>query len=313
VNSSIHKITDPFFVGHLKVSDLHSLYYEQVGNKDGIPIVFLHGGPGAGIVNEYRQFFDPKKFHVVLFDQRGAGKSRPNSELKENTTWNLVDDIECLREHLGIEKWHVFGGSWGSTLALVYAIKHPDRVLTLQLRGIFLGRDFEVKWLYQYGASEIYPDKFETFKNHVPLNEQGNLVDAYHKRITDSDEEVRLAAMRSWTMWELSLAKLLPDPQLIKAFDDPRIYRSFGSIGPHYFKNKMFFESDNWILENVQPIADIPCNIAQGRYDVITPVRSAWDLHKALPKSQLTIVPDAGHASFDASLAAQLVRFTNAI
>lgn len=297
----------------LKVSDLHTLYVEQVGNPEGIPVVFLHGGPGGGVGEDHRRFFDPKKFRIVLFDQRGAGKSTPAAELRENTTWDLVSDIEKIREHLGIQKWMVFGGSWGSTLALTYAITHPEKVQHLILRGIFLCRPSEIHWFYQHGASEIYPDVWESYYNHIPAEERGDFVKAYYKRLTHENADVRLAAAKVWSKWEAATSKLFVDLKAIEDFDDPTYALQFARIECHYFINNSFFKTNNWILENISKIKYIPCDIVQGRYDVVCPARSAWDLHKAWPEARLQIIQDAGHAAGETGIKAALVGITDRV
>ncbi len=296
-----------------KVSDLHTLYVEQAGNPEGIPVVFLHGGPGGGISEDHRRFFDPKKFRIVLFDQRGAGKSTPAAELKENTTWDLVADIEKIREHLGIQKWVVFGGSWGSTLALTYAISHPEKVQHLILRGIFLCRPSEIHWFYQHGASEIYPDVWESYYNHIPADERGDFVKAYYKRLTHENADVRLAAAKVWSKWEAATSKLFVDVKAIDDFDDPTYALQFARIECHYFINNSFFKTNNWILENIAKIKYIPCDIVQGRYDVVCPARSAWDLHTAWPEARLEIIQDAGHAAGEPGIKAALVAATDRV
>lgn len=297
----------------LKVSEIHTLYVEQSGNPDGVPVIFIHGGPGGGVNSEHRRFFDPKKFRIVLFDQRGAGQSTPAAELRENTTWDLVADIEKIREHLGIQKWVVFGGSWGSTLGLTYAITHPEKVLHLVLRGIFLCRPSEIQWFYQFGASEIYPDVWESYCHHIPAEERGDFVKAYYKRLTHENAEVRLAAAKVWSKWEAATSKLFIDARAIDDFDDPTYALQFARIECHYFINNSFFKTNNWILENIAKIKDIPCDIVQGRYDVVCPARSAWDLHRAWPEARLQIIQDAGHAAAEPGIKAALVDATNRI
>jgi proline iminopeptidase len=287
---------EPFDDGMLQVSDLHTIHYERVGNPDGIPVVFLHGGPGGGLLPMYRQFFDPAAFHVILFDQRGSGKSTPAYELKENTTWDLVADIEKLREKFGIDKWYVFGGSWGSTLSLAYAETHPDRVRGLALRGIFLTRRKELEWFYQYGASEIFPDHWERFRDEIPEDERGDFMTAYYKRLTGDDEETQLSAARAWSVWEGSTSKLYPSKELIEHWENAHEALSLARIECHYFMNNSFFPTEDHLLENVGKIRDIPTVIVQGRYDVVCPITSAWDLHKAFPEAELVVVPDAGHS-----------------
>jgi proline iminopeptidase len=302
---------EPFDTGRLKVSSIHEIYYEQCGNPQGKPVVFLHGGPGGGISSDYRRYFNPKVYRVVLFDQRGSGKSTPHASIEENTTWHLVADIEQLRERLNIRQWQVFGGSWGSTLALAYAETHPDRVRELVLRGIFLCRPKEISWFYQEGASEIFPDVWEEYLKVIPENERTDMVSAYHRRLTSDDEAVRLRAARAWSIWEGSTSKLFFDPAMIEKFADPEFALAFARIECHYFMNNAFFSSDNYLIENVDRIRPIPTVIVQGRYDVVCPLTSAWDLHRAWPEAQLNIIPDAGHSISEPGIIDALVRATD--
>jgi proline iminopeptidase len=302
---------EPFESGHLTVSDIHTLYYEQAGNPEGQPVVFLHGGPGGGLIPDYRRYFDPRVYRVVLFDQRGAGDSTPHANLEENTTWHLVSDIERLREHLGIEAWQVFGGSWGSTLALAYAQTHPDRVRQLMLRGIFLCRPKEIRWFYQEGASAIYPDVWEQYVRVIPEAERGDMLTAYHRRLTSDDEAVRLEAARAWSIWEGSTSKLFPDPDLINKFGEAQQALSLARIECHYFMNNAFFETDNFLIENVGRIRRIPAVIVQGRYDVVCPMMSAWELHRAWPEAELRVIPDAGHSAGEPGIVSALVDATD--
>jgi len=302
---------EPFNTDRLKVSPIHELYYEQCGNPNGKPVVFLHGGPGGGISSDYRRYFDPDVYRVVLFDQRGSGKSTPHASIEENTTWDLVADIERLRERLGISEWQVFGGSWGSTLALAYAETHPERVRELVLRGIFLCRPKEIRWFYQEGASEIFPDVWEEYLNVIPESERDDLVSAYHRRLTSEDDAVRLEAARAWSIWEGSTSKLFFDPAMIEKFADPEFALAFARIECHYFMNNAFFSSDNYLIENVDRIRDVPAIIVQGRYDVVCPIRSAWDLHRAWPKAELRIIPDAGHSISEPGIIDALVGATD--
>jgi len=297
--------------GHLKVSDLHSLYYEQVGNPEGKPIVFVHGGPGGGVDPSMRRFFDPKKWRIVLFDQRGCGKSLPFSELKDNTTWELVDDMEKLRKELKIEKWTVFGGSWGSTLALSYAISYPDKVKELILRGIFLLRKKEIDWFYQEGASYIFPDAWDKYLAPIPESERHDLVGAYFKRLTSPDKTVRSEAAKAWSIWEGSTSKLFLDPTFVERFGGDEFADAFARIECHYFVNKGFFTEDGWIINNVDKIRHIPAWIVQGRYDVVCPATSAWELHKAWPESKLHIVADAGHSASEPGIKSKLIEATD--
>ena len=302
---------EPFDTGRLPVSPVHELYYEQCGNPQGKPAVFLHGGPGGGISRDYRRYFDPEIYRVVLFDQRGSGQSTPHASIEENTTWHLVADIERLREHMGIRTWQVFGGSWGSTLALAYAETHPDRVSELVLRGIFLCRPKEIQWFYQEGASAIFPDVWEEYLKVVPESERADMVSAYHRRLTSEDYAVRLEAARAWSIWEGSTSKLFFDPSMIEKFADAEFALAFARIECHYFMNNAFFSSDNYLIENVGRIRSIPGVIVQGRYDVVCPIMSAWDLHRAWPEAQLKIIPDAGHSISEPGIVDALVAATD--
>ncbi len=295
----------------LKVSDLHTLYLEQSGNPQGRPVLFLHGGPGGGTHPDYRRFFDPRHYRIVMFDQRGCGKSTPSAELKDNTTWDLVRDIESIRQHLQIDDWIVFGGSWGSTLALAYAETHPEVVKGLILRGIFLCRPSEIAWFYQEGASQIFPDQWEKYFQFIPADERSDFVTAYYKRLTSADDVLRLKAAHIWSQWEAATSKLFIDPNLIGAFEDPTHALQFARIECHYFTNSAFFKTKNWLLENVEKIRKIPGCIVQGRYDVVCPVKSAWDLNQAWPESQLYIMPDAGHSALEPSNRSKLIELTD--
>lgn len=303
---------EPFKTETIKASSLHEVYFEQSGNPDGQPILFLHGGPGGGTDPKHRQFFDPAHYRIILMDQRGCGKSKPSAELEENTTWDLVHDIELIRKHIGLRKWIVFGGSWGSTLALAYAVKHPTRVRGLILRGIFLCRKEEINWFYQQGASTIFPDLWEQYENAIPPEERADFVKAYHKRLTSKNEKERLDAAKAWSKWEGATSKLLVDEGMINSFEDPTHALEFARIENHYFVNNAFFETDNYLLENIEAIRTIPGVIVQGRYDVVCPAKSAWDLHKAWPEAQIHIVPDAGHSAWEPGILDKLVEATEA-
>jgi proline iminopeptidase len=300
-----------FKTEYLKVSELHTLHIEQCGNPKGRAILFLHGGPGGGISPDHRRFFDPDHYRIVLFDQRGSGKSTPAAELRENTTWDLAQDIEKIRQHLDIQDWIVFGGSWGSTLALAYAETHPEKVKALILRGIFLCRPSEIKWFYQFGASEIFPDVWDSYFTHIPLVERHDFVTAYYKRLTHSDANIRLAAAKTWSKWEAATSRLIVDTKAIDEFDDPTFALQFARIECHYFMNNAFFNTDNYLIENVSKIKHIPTSIVQGRYDVVCPARSAWDLHQAFPESEFHIIPTSGHAASEPSTRSKLIELTN--
>ena len=302
---------DPYNQFNLKVSDLHTIHIEESGNPNGKPVIFLHGGPGGGIEPIYRQYFDPEKWRIIIFDQRGCGKSTPHAELAENTTWELVDDIEKIREYLGIEKWVVFGGSWGSTLSLSYAITHPERCKALVLRGIFMIRNKEIDWFYQEGASNIYPDAWEQYVKPIPEDERHDMVVAYYKRLTSKDESVRLEAAKAWSIWEASTSKLIQSDDYLHQFEDAKVAEAFARIECHYFTHGGFFKSENWLLENVDKIRHIPTVIVQGRYDVVCPMVSAWELHRAFPEADFEIVQDAGHSMTEKGIAAKLVEYTD--
>ncbi len=307
MKTKLYPSIEPFHTEFLKVSDGFEIYMEQVGNPNGQPVIFFHGGPGGGITPDYRRFFDPNHYHVILFDQRGAGRSRPHAELKNNTTWKLIEDTESIRKKLNIEKWIVFGGSWGSTLALVYAETHPERVQGLCLRGIFTCRPQEIQWFYQEGASRIYPDAFEAYQNHIPKEEQQDLVKAYYKRLTSEDQNIRLAAAKHWSVWEGSTSQLFPEENFIHKFDEPEFALAFARIECHYFTNNIFLETDTWIMDNTDKIQEIPMEIVHGRYDIVCPVENAWELKARVPKANLHIIGNAGHTAFEPEIAAQLV------
>jgi proline iminopeptidase len=303
---------EPFDSGFLEVSPIHTIYYEQVGNPEGKKAVFFHGGPGGGLDVDYRRYFDPALWHVTLFDQRGCGKSTPYAELRDNTTWDLVDDAERLRTHLGIDRWWIFGGSWGSTLALAYAETHPERCLGLILRGIFLLRRRELLWFYQEGASAIFPDAWDDYLEPIPRVERGDLIGAYYRRLTSSDAGVRQRAAKAWSTWEASTSKLRSDAQLIERMSGEEFADAFARIECHYFVNGGWLRTDTQLLEDVPKIAHLPGVIVQGRYDVVCPATSAWELHKAWPKASLVIVPDSGHSMKEPGIRSALIEATDA-
>ncbi|MEO0520848.1 MAG: prolyl aminopeptidase [Cyanobacteria bacterium P01_A01_bin.116] len=302
---------EPYRHSTLRVSALHTLYYEEAGNPEGQPVVFLHGGPGGGIVPLYRQFFNPAKWRIILFDQRGCGKSTPHAELTDNTTWDLVNDIEKLRSHLNIPQWTVFGGSWGSTLALAYAQTHSSQCSGLILRGIFMLRPKEIAWFYQSGASYLFPDAWEGYLAPIPEAERDDLVAAYYKRLTNTDPQVRQTAARAWSIWEASTSKLIPDEGLIDRFGEGSFADAFARIECHYFTNGGFFKSPQQLLNNVEAIRHIPAVIVQGRYDVVCPMTSAWELHRAWPEADLVIVAEAGHSATEPGITSALVEATD--
>ncbi|HEY2635308.1 MAG TPA: prolyl aminopeptidase [Steroidobacteraceae bacterium] len=307
----LYPAIEPFRHGFLRVSDVHEIYYEECGNPAGKPAVFLHGGPGAGSDKRARQFFDPQHYRIVVFDQRGCGRSRPSASLVENTTWHLVADIERLRKHLGIERWLVFGGSWGSTLALAYAEANPERVSEIVLRGIFLLRYAEIRWFYQHGASDIFPDAWEAYRDAIPLDERDDFLSAYHKRLVGSDQRAALAAARAWSVWEASASFLYSNGENIKKWGEDQFALAVARIECHYFVNRGFLRSESQLLDDVPRIRHIPATIVQGRYDVVCPAASAWDLHRAWPEAELRIVPDAGHSAFEAGNTHELVLATD--
>lgn len=292
---------------YLTVDSTHELYVEECGNATGLPVIFLHGGPGAGCESNHRRFFDPEIFRIVLFDQRGAGRSRPHACLQDNTTAHLISDIETIREHLNIDSWVVFGGSWGSTLALTYAESRPKRVLALVLRGIFLCRPHEIRWFYQEGASRIFPDYWQDFVAPIPAEEQNDMLGAYFLRLTGEDEIARMAAAKAWSLWEGRCSNLLANKGTQAFFTDPHVALSLACIEAHYFMNNIFL-SHNQILRDAYRLTNIPGIIVHGRYDVVCPVENAFDLHRAWPQSQLRILPDAGHSAGEPSITDALLK-----
>lgn len=298
--------------GHLRVSPIHEIYWEDCGNPRGKPVVFLHGGPGGGTDPRMRRFFDPERYRIVLFDQRGCGKSRPHASLVDNTTWHLVADIEALRAHLGIERWQVFGGSWGSTLALAYAQAHPERVSELVLRGIFLLRPWELRWFYETpdGTGALFPDLYERFVRPIPEAERGDLLRAYYRRLTSDDPAVVRDAARAWSLWEGATSFLEVKPTDLDKFEDPDFAAAFARIECHYFIHGGFLRTPSQLLDDVPKIRHIPAVIVQGRYDVVCPMKSAWELHRAWPEAEFHVVPDAGHSAFEPGITDQLVRAT---
>ena len=299
----------PYAEHRLEVSDIHDIYIEECGSPDGIPVVFIHGGPGGGCDHDHRRYFDPEKYRIVLFDQRGCGRSKPHASLIDNTTQDLIDDIEAIRVSLDIERWMLFGGSWGSTLALLYAEKFPDRILAMVLRGIFLARESDYDWLYQNGASLIYPDYWEDFSCHIPEDERSNLIEAYYKRLTGANELARMSSAKTWSIWEARLATLHTSHKLLEQSSEPHIALSLARIEAHYFVNQCFISEDQ-ILKNIDKISNIPGIIVHGRYDMVCPLDNAWSLHRSWPVSELHIVRDAGHSGGEAGNIDALVRAT---
>jgi proline iminopeptidase len=310
-NTWLYPPIEPYHSAHLDVGDGHSIYFEECGNRNGKPVLFVHGGPGGGTSPEDRRFFNPNAYRIILFHQRGAGFSTPAASLHENTTWKLVEDMETIRRHLSIEQWQVFGGSWGSTLSLAYAILHPKRVTELVLRGIFMIRKKEIDWFYQHGASEIFPDVWEQYRDAIPEPERRDFLSAYYRRLTHEDETIRLAAAIPWTTWEMATARLYTSPEVLNALVTPEFALKFARIECHYFTHKGFFESEDWILKNIEKIRSIPTVIVQGRYDVVCPATSAWDLHRAWPEAKFMLIPDAGHSSREPGISRALVSATD--
>lgn len=301
---------DLFNEGFLDTGDGHTLYYAECGNPDGAPALIVHGGPGGGSNPTMRRFHDPKRYRIILFDQRGCGRSLPNASIENNTTWHLVEDMERLRAHLGIARWQLFGGSWGSTLALAYAITHPERVTALVLRGIFLLRQSELNWFYQDGARALFPEAWDAFERHIPEAERGDMVRAYYARLTDPDPRVHMPAAAAWSVWEGTTLSLIEDAARVRAFSNPGYALAFARIECHYFINNGFFAEDGALLSQAHRLTGIDGVIVHGRYDVVTPVRSAWDLKQAWPAAELRIVPDAGHAMTEPGIIHELVRAT---
>jgi proline iminopeptidase len=307
----LYPARQPYKQGKLKVSDLHTIHFEESGNPHGKPIVLLHGGPGGGCPPIYRQYFNPEKWRLIMFDQRGCGQSTPHAELQENTTWDLVSDIEKLRELLGVEKWVVFGGSWGSTLSLAYSQTHPERCTGLILRGIFMLRQKEIRWFYQEGASNIFPDTWEEYLKPIPPEERHDMLSAYYKRLTSPDLQIRLEAARAWSIWEASTSRLFLDNQLIQTFGGNEFAEAFARIECHYFMNKGFLETEDQLLLNVDRIRHIPGVIVQGRYDVVCPMISAWELKNVWWEAELIIISDAGHSMSEPGIRSALIEATD--
>jgi proline iminopeptidase len=303
---------EPVRTGFLPVSGLHTLYWEECGAPQGIPVVALHGGPGGGSSPDMRRFFDPTRYRIIIFDQRGCGRSTPTGELRENDTWALVQDIEALRQHLGVERWVVFGGSWGTTLALTYAALHADRCRALILRGIFLLRAAEITWFYQKGADALFPDAWERYLAPIPEAERADLLAAFHARLNSPDAAVRAAAAQAWARWEGETLSIRGPAALPPRFLDDGFVDTFARIECHYFVNRGFFPHDGWLLDQVPRFAHLPGVIVQGRYDVVTPMASAWELHRRWPAARLEIIADAGHSSLEPGVVDALVAATDA-
>lgn len=303
---ALYPAIEPYAVNSLKVSDLHTIVYEEVGNPNGRPALFLHGGPGVGIVPGYRRFFDPAHYRIILVDQRGAGRSTPHYSTQENTTWDIVADLEKLREHLGVRDWVVMGGSWGSLLALCYGIRHPASCAGMIIRGIFLGRQAEIDWIHRpHGAARIYPDEWQRYIE--PVRNASDYVAAYCELLNSPQQETALAAARSWTRWEASMMNVFPDPEALDDMTQDHSALSIARIESFYTHHNFFLESDNFVLDNAAAMADIPCRIVHGRYDTICPPISAWELHHALPNSTLQLIANGAHSPLDGDMTAALV------
>jgi proline iminopeptidase len=308
---TLYPAIEPHRSGWLRVSPVHEIYWEESGNPQGKPAVFLHGGPGAGADARARQFFDPQRYRIVVFDQRGCGRSRPHASLEDNTTWHLVDDIEKLREFLGIERWLAFGGSWGSTLALAYAQAHPQRVSELVLRGIFMLRRWEIHWFYQHGANALFPDRWENYVGAIPHAERKDLVRAYYKRLTSRNRATQLRAARAWSMWEAATSFLRTNEANVTKWGEDAFAIAVARIECHYFVHKGFLRSEDQLLKDVRRIRRTPAVIVQGRYDVVCPMQTAWDLHRAWPEADFRVVPDSGHSAFEPGITHELVSATD--
>ena len=308
VRTELYPTLEPYASGMLPLDAVHAMYWETCGTPHGFPVVFLHGGPGSGSSPKHRRFFDPAAYRIVVYDQRGAGRSQPLGCIENNTTPKLVEDLERLRKHLGIDKWAVFGGSWGSTLALAYGEHHADRCHALILRGIFLCRKSEIDW-FLYGLRQIFPEAWRTFSGYVPEGERDDLLEAYHKRLVDPDPAVHLPAARAWSIYEGSCSTLLPNPALVADFATDRVALGLARIEAHYFKNNIFL-ADNFLLQNVSRLKKVPAVIVQGRYDIVCPTVSADDLHRAWPEARYEIVADAGHSAFEPGIRSRLVAAT---
>ena len=302
---------EPFNSGFME-RDSHQIYYEQCGNPNGKPAIFLHGGPGGGGSTTVRRFFDPKKYHIVIFDQRGCGRSKPHGCLEKNTTWDLVEDIETLKKILGFNKWLVFGGSWGSTLSLAYSQTYPASVSEMVLRGIFMLRKKELDWFYQEGASNIFPEAWEKFLEPIDENQRDDLMSAYHKIFKSDDEEKKLAAAIAWSRWEGSTSSLSYNPDMADSFSNPHFALAFALIENHYFVNKGFLEHENQLIESgIDIIRNIPTTIVQGRYDIVCPMKTAWELSKNWPEAKLIVAPSSGHTAFEKEITHELIKATN--
>ena len=308
---TLYPSIEPHRSGYLRVSATHEIYWEESGNPTGKPALFVHGGPGAGASAESRRFFDPQAYRIIVFDQRGCGRSRPRANLEDNTTWHLVSDMETLRAHLHIEQWLVFGGSWGSTLALAYAQSHPQRVTALVLRGIFLLRHWELQWFYQHGASALFPDQYAAYAAAIPASEQHDLIAAFYNRLISDNRSEQVKAAKAWAIWEAATSYLLPNTANIDHWAETEFAVTVARIECHYFINKGFFDGEDQLLRNIDRIRHIPAVIVQGRYDVVCPMQTAWELHQRWPEAEFHIIPNAGHSAFEPANTDALIRATD--
>lgn len=307
---TLFPLVEPYRTGMLRVSPLHELYFEESGNPNGQPILFIHGGPGSGTEPNQRRFFDPKHYRIVLFDQRGAGRSRPHACVEENTTWDLVDDIEKIRKHIHIDRWVVFGGSWGSTLALAYAETYPSQVTGLIVRGICVLNKSELDWFFRRGANVVYPDAWEAFRDFIPEAERSDLLSAYHRRLHSGDSVLEQKAAVAFARWEACCSRLLPDPSVVVRFAEGSFAHALSRIETHYFMNAGFFSHDGQLLTDAHKLAGIPTVIIQGRYDMVCPMETAWALHRALPEAEFYVVNDAGHSATETGITHRLIEAT---
>lgn len=311
LRDQLYPSIEPYETGRLALYGLHTMYWEQSGHPGGLPVIFLHGGPGAGATSVHRRFFDPSTYRIIIYDQRGAGRSTPRGELTDNTTADLIADIEALREHLGIKQFLLFGGSWGSTLALAYAEAHPDRCLGLVIRGIFLGRPVEIDW-FLYGLKTVFPEAWRDLVSVLPEQERGDILGSFYRRLLDEDPKVHLPAARAWSRYEGACSTLHPSPETVAAFGEESMAYALARIETHYFTNGNFM-SDNQLLDNIGAVTHLPCTIIQGRYDMICPIATADELHRAWPGSEMIIVPNAGHSAMDSGLREELVMSTERV
>ena len=305
---NFYNINKPFNTHRIKVSDIHEIYIEEYGNRKGVPLIFLHGGPGAGISPIYQKFFNPEKYHLVMFDQRGCGKSLPYGEVSQNSTYDLIADIATIQDYLNIDKSHIYGGSWGSTLALLYAETHPERVISLILRGIFLCRKKDIQWFYQFGASEIFPEYWKDYISLVDESKVDDILSEYHRMIFSENDTLAKKACKEWSLWEGKSSCLYPTKKVVDAFDECSL--SLARIESHFFMNNCFIE-ENQIIKNINKILDIPCTIVHGQYDIVCPIRQAYDLNQMYPKSKLIVAKDAGHSLLEPTISKEILSIFN--